>query len=391
MRRDSLDTRPITSSGSTSMSGRTDRQWAAIRSTTSSSEPAMEQVYRNSFHVKYLYINILYMKLPDYHSTLALTLLAPISWGTTYITITEFLPPDRPLTVAAARVLPAGVLLALFGMARSRWLPRGREFRNTAIVALFNFALFFPLLIFAIYRMPGGVAAAIGGVQPLFVATLTWTVTRSRPRTRDLVIGAAAAVGVALIVGRPGAHFDAVGVFAALAANLSFSMAVVLTKHLPTPSDRVGSVGWQMILSSIVLVPLAALAEGPLPPIGLAEVAGFAYLTLFATGVAFLLWFSGIRRLPATAPPLLGLAAPITGATLGWIVLGESLTPTQLLGFVTTISAITLGVAHRRVAEPPEATIELTRVPPDPTDDERSERRFIDTTAVGAAPTLRCA
>lgn len=331
------------------------------------------------------------MKLPDYHSTLALTLLAPISWGTTYITITEFLPPDRPLTVAAARVLPAGMLLALFGMARSRWLPRGRGLRNTAIVALFNFALFFPLLIIAIYRMPGGVAAAIGGVQPLFVATLTWAVTKSRPRPRDLVIGAAAAVGVTLIVGRPGAHFDAVGVFAALAANLSFSMAVVLTKHFATPSDRVGSVGWQMILSSIVLAPLAALTEGPLPPIGLTEVAGFAYLSLAATGVAFLLWFSGIRRLPSTAPPLLGLAAPITGATLGWIVLGESLTPTQLLGFVTTISAITLGVAHRRGTEQLEATVGLARVPPDHTDDEWSERRDIDTTAGDPAPTLRCA
>lgn len=332
------------------------------------------------------------MKLSLYRSTLALTLLAPISWGTTYITITEFLPPDRPLTVGAARVLPAGVLLALAGLARSRWLPRGRELRNTAIVALFNFALFFPLLIFAIYRMPGGVAAAIGGVQPLFVATLTWAVTRSRPRPRDLAIGLVAAVGVALIVGRPGANFDTVGVLAALAANLSFSMAVVLTKHLPTPSDRIGSVGWQMILSSVVLVPLAVFAEGSLPPIGLGEVTGFAYLSLVTTGVAFLLWFSGIRRLPSTAPPLLGLAAPVTGAALGWIVLGESLTPIQLLGFVTTITAITVGVTHRRDEEQLEATIELARVPSDQAvDDGWPMRHRIGTPVGDTASPLRCA
>ena len=43
------------------------------------------------------------------------------------------------------------------------------------------------------------------------------------------------------------------------------------------------------------------------------------------------------------APPLLGLAAPLTGATLGWVVLGQSLSASQLLGFVLALSAIAAG------------------------------------------------
>jgi hypothetical protein len=35
--------------------------------------------------------------------------------------------------------------------------------------------------------------------------------------------------------------------------------------------------------------------------------------------------FDGIRRLPAMAPPLLGLAAPVRGAAIGWVALGQSL------------------------------------------------------------------
>ena len=38
-----------------------------------------------------------------------LTVLAPIAWGTTYITVTELLPAGRPLLVATMRVLPAGL------------------------------------------------------------------------------------------------------------------------------------------------------------------------------------------------------------------------------------------------------------------------------------------
>ena len=59
---------------------------------------------------------------------------------------------------------------------------------------------------------------------------------------------------------------------------------------------------------------------------------GFGYLGLVATGAAFVVWFAGIRRLPTAAPPLLGLAAPVTGALLGWVVLDQSLSMIQLAG-----------------------------------------------------------
>jgi probable blue pigment (indigoidine) exporter len=77
------------------------------------------------------------------------------------------------------------------------------------------------------------------------------------------------------------------------------------------------------------------------------NVAGFAYLSLAGTALAFVLWFNGIRRLPTAAPPLLGLAAPVTGAVLGWIVLGQSLSPLQLTGFVVTLGAIAYGASLR--------------------------------------------
>ena len=273
------------------------------------------------------------------------TLLAPISWGTTYITVTEFLPAGRPLTLAAVRVLPAGLALAAFGFLRTGWRPQGSDWWRTAAIATFSFALFFPLLIISTYRMPGGVAAAAGGLQPMFVTGFTSLLSRTRPRAKDLVIGLAAAFGVMLVVSRPGVGFDAVGIGAAVAATASFAFGVVLTKRFPIPGDRIAATGWQLSLSALVLVPLAWFVEGPVTGLTAPHIGAFAYLSLVATGVAFVLWFSGIGRLPTAAPPLLGLAAPITGAVLGWIVLGESLAPTQLAGFAITITAIVAGVS----------------------------------------------
>ena len=280
--------------------------------------------------------------------TAGTTVLAPISWGTTYVVITELLPAGRPLLVASARVVPAGLVLLAVGTLAGRRRRQSRQRRQpvewgrTAVLALFNFGLFFPLLVAAVYRLPGGVAAAVGGLQPLLVAVVAWLVTGRRPPGREVAVGVAAVLGVALVVLRPGAAFDTVGVLAAVGANVSFSIGVVLTKRFP-PADRLVATGWQLLLGGALLVPLTLVVEG-LPPVPTGTaLAGYTYLSVGATALAFVVWFNGVRRLPTAAPPLLGLAAPVTGAVLGWALLGQELAPLQLAGFALTLAAIAYG------------------------------------------------
>lgn len=289
--------------------------------------------------------------------TAGVTLLAPISWGTSYVTITELLPDGRPLLVATMRVVPSGIVLVGAGALASRWRPTGAQWWHTGLLALFNFGVFFPLLVVAVYRLPGGVAAAAGGLQPILVAAGWWLVNRRRPRRLDLAVGCVAALGVALVVIRPGAGLDPVGVLAAVGANVSFAIGVVLTKRLPAPPNRLAATGWQLLMGGLILVPLTAMVEGAPPSLSPGNVAGFAYLSLIGTALAFVLWFNGIRRLPPAAPPLLGLAAPVTGAVLGWVVLGQSLSPLQLIGFALTIAAIAYGAFLSTPAPPPSGAI----------------------------------
>lgn len=314
--------------------------------------------------MKYLNVKMSRMAMASWsrRRVVAATVVAPVSWGTTAITITEFLPAGRPLLVAAMRVLPAGLVLVALGARGPAWRPRGAEWGRAMALAACNFALFFPLLAAGIYRLPGGVAASGGGLQPLFVAALTAVVLRRLPRAIDLAVGVVAAVGVAMVVIRPGAGFDRVGLLAMVSANLAFAVGVVLTKRFPVPENRTAMTGWQLLLGGAVLAPLALVAEGLPSTLTARNVGGFAYLSLFGTGLAYIVWFNGIRRLPAVAPPLLGLAAPVTGAALGWIVLGQSLSVVQILGFALALGAISYGALQGAAATPPEA-------PPLPSDD----------------------
>ena len=276
-----------------------------------------------------------------------ITALAPIAWGTTYVTVTQLLPGGRPLLLATMRVVPAGIVLLVAGTIASRWRPRGADWWRTATLAVFNFGFFFPLLSAAVYRLPGGVAAAAGGLQPLLVCTLSWPLAGRRPRANELVIGCVAVLGVALVAIRPGANLNVVGLLAAVAANVSFAVGVVLTKRYPPPPNRVAATAWQLLMGGAILLPLTAIIEGAPPALTGRNLAGFAYLSMVGTALAFIVWFNGIRRLPPAAPPLLGLAAPITGAVLGWVILGQSLAPLQLTGFAITIGAIAYGATLR--------------------------------------------
>ncbi|MFI5820940.1 EamA family transporter [Streptomyces rishiriensis] len=274
-------------------------------------------------------------------ATVLLTALAPVSWGTTYAVTTEFLPADRPLFTGLMRALPAGLLLLALG----RVLPRGAWWGKAAILGALNIGAFFPLLFLSAYRLPGGMAAVVGSVGPLFVVGLSALLLGQRPSARNLVTGVVAAFGVSLVVLKAAGALDALGVLAALASTASMSAGTVLTKKWGRP-DGVGPLalaGWQLTAGGLLIAPLAFLLEGPPPALDGRAVGGYLYLALANTAVSYWLWFRGIGRLSATQVTFLAPLSPLTAAVVGWAALGQALTPVQLTGMALAFGATLAG------------------------------------------------
>ncbi|NBH10459.1 EamA family transporter, partial [Amycolatopsis sp. SID8362] len=139
---------------------------------------------------------------------LLVTALAPAIWGSTYLVTTEFLPPDRPLLAAVVRALPAGLLL----VALTRRLPKGDWWWRALVLGTLNIGAFLALLFVAAYRLPGGVAATLGALQPLIVAGLSTGLLGERLTPRTVLAGIAGVVGVSLLVLQSDARLDAIGV-----------------------------------------------------------------------------------------------------------------------------------------------------------------------------------
>lgn len=279
---------------------------------------------------------------------LLLTALAPIAWGTTYLVTTELLPPGHPLFAGLLRSLPAGLLAVLL----SRRLPHGAWWWKSFALGALNIGAFFPLLFLAAERLPGGVAAAVAGAQPLIVLALGALVLHERIRPLTAAAATVGAGGVALVVLGPAAQLDLWGVLAALGGVTATGVGMILTKRWGRP-DGVGPIayaGWQLSAGGLLLLPLTLLIEGVPAEIDGGAALGYLWLGTAGGIVAYTLWFRGVQQLPVIAPGLLALLSPVVATILGVLVAGERFTGIQAIGLVLTIGALVVGQIVARPA-----------------------------------------
>jgi probable blue pigment (indigoidine) exporter len=271
--------------------------------------------------------------------TLGLTALAPIAWGSGYYVTETFLPPDRPLFGATVRALPFGLLL----LALRPGLPRGIWWWRALLLGTLNIGAFFALVFVAAYRLPGGMAATLTATAPIVVMLVAWLVIGERPRVASLAGAAVGAVGVALLVLRSSVTVDPIGVAASFGAVAMSSLGFVLVKRWKPPVDLLTFTAWQLVAGGLVLLPVALLVEGTPPPIDLPAVGGFLYLGIAGTLVAYVVWFRGLRRLPAAAVSLVGLLNPVAGTIIGVALAGEAFGAAQAAGLLLVLTGILAG------------------------------------------------
>ncbi|WP_019171780.1 EamA family transporter [Pseudaminobacter salicylatoxidans] len=278
-------------------------------------------------------------------SDLFLTAIAPVIWGSSYIVTTELLPGFSPMTVALLRALPAGLLLLLM----VRQLPGGIWWLRIFILGALNFSIFWSMLFVSAYRLPGGVAATVGAVQPLLVVFVAALLRGSALRLLSVVAALVGLAGVALLVVTPNAALDLLGVAAGLASAVSMAFGTVLSRKWQPPVPLLAFTAWQLTAGGLLLVPVTLLFE-PAPPMPTAaNVLGLIWLGLIGAALTYAFWFRGVARLESAVVSSLGFLSPATAVLLGWLFLNESLTLQQIAGVLLVIGSIWLGQRAARI------------------------------------------
>lgn len=190
------------------------------------------------------------------------------------------------------------------------------------------------LFYFAIQRLPLGLAVALEFLGPLAVAILY-----SR-KPIDLFWVALVAIGIFLIlpIRQSVDRLDPIGIAFALAAAAAWGIYIVVGKRAGrlAPSGAVTSIG--LIFSALVTLPFGATKAVVL----------FSHSEFFwrACGVGLLssalpysLEINALKNLPEKHFGLLMSLEPAIAALAGFVILGERLTPVQMVAVLCVIAA----------------------------------------------------
>jgi len=134
-----------------------------------------------------------------------------------------------------------------------------------------------------------------------------------------------------------------------LAAPLSWSIGSSLQQRRPVQLHPVVSAGWQQLLAvaGFLLLMLASGEPGPHPSPH--AWMAWGYLVVFSSLLAFTAYVVALKHLPLPVVMTYAYVNPLIALVLGWLCLGERITPWTLAG-ATLILAGVAGVFHEKFA-----------------------------------------
>jgi drug/metabolite transporter (DMT)-like permease len=133
-----------------------------------------------------------------------------------------------------------------------------------------------------------------------------------------------------------------IGILLCLAAAFSYGLAALVARRLPPNANPVGTATFQMLASTAMMLPVAALVDRPwqLPVPGAATWLAVLGLATVSTALAYLVFFQILRRSGATNVMLVTLLIPVTAILLGTFVLGEAISVREVIGALVIACAL---------------------------------------------------
>ncbi len=280
--------------------------------------------------------------------TAALVLLALLAlvWGFHWVVVKIGLDYMPPFTYAALRVATGLVtMIALLGWQGRLWRPDRPSVPIVLSVGLVQVAAGVAIMNLSLQVVPAGRSSVLVYTMPLWVAVLLALLFRKRPRPKELMGLVLGIAGILVLLNPSVIDWSVPGEIAgsvALIVNAMLWAAVTIhiRRHTWTRSP-LELQPWQLLAA---LVPLAVIAlvveQGRTVVWGPVTVLVLLYSGPLAT--AFATWASQsiTRSLGAQASAIGFLAIPVVGLVSGSLVLGEALTPLDVLGFMLVLGGV---------------------------------------------------
>ena len=267
---------------------------------------------------------------------LGLVLTATI-WGLNFTVVKAALDEIAPLAFNALRFPCAAVAIWLLvrGTGR-RMMPPRKDWATVAGLALVGHVAFQVCFIFGLDGTLTGNAALLLSTSPVWVLVISFTMGRERFNLRILMGVLATLAGMVILIS--GGHQELgtarIGDLLVLGAAVSWGAYTVLGRRLTKRRGALQMTAWTLWagLPFIVVAGVPDLVRTDWSGVSLQAWLGVVYAGVFAIGLAYLLWYRGVRVIGQNRTSVYQNLVPVIALLSAWLWLSETPTTQQVIG-----------------------------------------------------------
>ncbi|MEY4561637.1 MAG: hypothetical protein RLZZ618_914 [Pseudomonadota bacterium] len=269
-----------------------------------------------------------------------------VLWSTGYVAGKLALPHVGPLTLVFLRFgLAAAILLVVALLTRAPWPRSPRQWAHIAVVGVLLQALQFSSLYKGMtLGVSAGVSAVIVGLMPIFTALGAVVFLAERITLRQVAGLTLGLMGVALVVAHK-LRLDAAGITGYVAmglALLGITAGTLYQKKFCADMDLRTGGCIQLGVAALLVGPIAFATEGLAAQWTPALMSSMLWMAAINSIGASSIMFLMLRRGEASRVASLFYLTPAVTAVMGYVVLGETLSWLQVMGFLVSASGVYL-------------------------------------------------
>jgi drug/metabolite transporter (DMT)-like permease len=287
-------------------------------------------------------------------AVLAIAALSCI-WGYNWVVMKECLQYADAYDFAALRTIIGA--LSLFALLLWKRRPlRPKAFWMTALLGFISTTACIGLVTLALVTGGVGKTAILVYIMPFWVMLLAWPILAEHIRGAQWIPVILAFSGLLIILEPWDLQSTFVSKLFAVLAGVAWGLSAIMTKIMTRKHsfDLISLTAWQMLLGALPLGLIALyISDTPVRWTPYFTI-GLLYSSVVSQGLALLLWFFILSKLPAGVASMGTLATPVIGVIAASIELGERPSVLEAWGMLLILIALALltllgYIQHRKI------------------------------------------
>ena len=275
-----------------------------------------------------------------------LTFLGAI-WGSAFIFIKIAAPEFGAIGLVQARLIIASTVFLPI-LLRKKYLSLVKfSWKHSLLLAVTNNAIPFTLFSFGSFGADSNILAILNSTtafNTMIIAFFWLNEKISFKQIFGLILGF---IGVIILVNPDSSSTSIISAFLCLIGATCYSFSTVFIQKHSQQTDKLVLIGWSIIFSAFIMIPITLLNLPPKMP-SINAFTAAAWLGSVSTGLAFFGYVYLIEKIGAVKTSTVAYFLPIFGIIWGSIFLNEVITPGILLGCGTILIGVFLATSNKK-------------------------------------------